>query len=196
MMCNANLMLVVVMLWTGSLTLASPQRQLNMMRRFWERSVCIKYDLIENAEWIPRDRCEDNKQFRCRKGYRLEVQTSCKNGQWCLEPTCQLNVPTGCNYTLEYFNGTTVQTIQYAAERSANQSECDEKSPAIFAAITSTRDECLNRCLRMTECVIVSYVYSEDGNCYIYNVTLDQIPESMKQGRLQSSNALAEKVCE
>ncbi|ESO86244.1 hypothetical protein LOTGIDRAFT_235483 [Lottia gigantea] len=89
MMVKANLMLVVVMLWTGSLTLASPRQQPNTMRGFWEKSVCDKYNLIENAVWIPRETCEDNKRFACKIGYQLQIQTSCTNGKWSSEPSCQ-----------------------------------------------------------------------------------------------------------
>ncbi|ESP01798.1 hypothetical protein LOTGIDRAFT_172352 [Lottia gigantea] len=40
--------------------------------------------------WIPRDSCEDNKRFKCKRGYVSQVQTTCKNGVWILEPACQV----------------------------------------------------------------------------------------------------------
>ncbi|ESP00352.1 hypothetical protein LOTGIDRAFT_173255 [Lottia gigantea] len=61
---------------------------------------CDRYILPINTIWLPRDRCEENKRFRCRKGYVSQVQTICKGGYWVLEPTCQaVECPQGVNIT-------------------------------------------------------------------------------------------------
>ncbi|ESO97034.1 hypothetical protein LOTGIDRAFT_159788 [Lottia gigantea] len=216
-MCIANLMLVVVVLWTGSLTLASPRRQPNIMKKFWGKPVCKKYDLIENAEWIQRDSCEENKRFKCRKGYQLLVQTSCKKGEWCLEPSCQRNVPTEYKYKFKYSNETTLGTRPFKTIILSVQENCDEKckndsnctagylegrrrcefypEPIIFVSLDSFRDECINWCTERIECVTLSHDRSGDGYCYLFNVTLDQIPENMKNP-YEMVDTLAEKVCE
>ncbi|ESO93158.1 hypothetical protein LOTGIDRAFT_175613 [Lottia gigantea] len=50
---------------------------------------CDKYNLPINTMWIQRDSCEDNKRFKCKRGYVSQVQTTCKNEVWILEPACQ-----------------------------------------------------------------------------------------------------------
>ncbi|ESP00358.1 hypothetical protein LOTGIDRAFT_173261 [Lottia gigantea] len=85
MMINANLMLMVVLLWAGTLPVASPKNYPFMLKR--QTPDCEKYVLPINAMWEPT--CDENKRFKCKKGYELIVQTTCKNGGWTLEPTCE-----------------------------------------------------------------------------------------------------------
>ncbi|ESO94085.1 hypothetical protein LOTGIDRAFT_176732, partial [Lottia gigantea] len=95
MMVNANLMLMVVLLWVGALSVASPK----LHRNKWGID-CDKYILPINAIWTPRASCEDNKRFRCQIGYVSQIQTICKKGEWSMEPTCQaVECPQGMNIT-------------------------------------------------------------------------------------------------
>ncbi|ESP04673.1 hypothetical protein LOTGIDRAFT_237240 [Lottia gigantea] len=99
MITNANLMLMVVLL-VGTLPVASPKLQPNMVKRFWGNNDCDKYILPIHTMWIPRESCEQNKRFKCQSGYIPEVQTICKKGAWYLEPTCQaVECPQGVNIT-------------------------------------------------------------------------------------------------
>ncbi|ESP04674.1 hypothetical protein LOTGIDRAFT_237241 [Lottia gigantea] len=88
MITNANLMLMGILL-VGTLPVASPKLQSNMVKRLWGNNDCDKYILPIHTMWIPRESCEENKRFKCQSGYIPEVQTKCKNGAWYLDPTCR-----------------------------------------------------------------------------------------------------------
>ncbi|ESO93477.1 hypothetical protein LOTGIDRAFT_175535, partial [Lottia gigantea] len=98
MIVNANLMLMVVLLRAGTLPVVSPERYPYMAQKFWGKLDCDKYNLPINTMWIQRDSCEDNKRFKCKRGYVSQVQTTCKNEVWILEPACQ-ECPQGVNIT-------------------------------------------------------------------------------------------------
>ncbi|ESP00353.1 hypothetical protein LOTGIDRAFT_238590 [Lottia gigantea] len=85
MMVNANLMLMVVFLWAGTLPVASPKNYPFMLKR--QTPDCEKYVLPINAMWEPT--CDENKRYKCKKGYESIVQTTCENGGWILEPACE-----------------------------------------------------------------------------------------------------------
>ncbi|ESO99842.1 hypothetical protein LOTGIDRAFT_238694 [Lottia gigantea] len=168
---------------------------------------CNEYDLPEKAEWIPRASCEENKRFACKSGYQLQIQTSCKeNGKWYLEPSCQ-----DC---YKYSNVTYLVPDPIDTIPASDQEECDElcknntqctysgrsrdtrcflfSTPVIFVSSSTDLDQCIKKCTETNECVTMSSKGTREKLCFLFNVSLNKIPDKFKNG---IGYTIAEKVC-
>ncbi|ESO86988.1 hypothetical protein LOTGIDRAFT_235170 [Lottia gigantea] len=207
MMVNAYLMLMVVLLWAGTLPVASLENQDQMRRMFWGKSVCNRYILPVNAVWIQRARCEDNKQFQCPTGFKSQVQTTCRNGLWHLEPTCQ-----DCyKYTKDRFaavdilNGFLNKTQAECDDLCSGNGQCSSfvvnfakdcllfSPPIFFASYNTTLAQCVDECSKLDDCLSFSHV-GGSGRCFIFNATIS-IVNNTAPIRSFSGDTLVEKIC-
>ncbi|ESO90356.1 hypothetical protein LOTGIDRAFT_233843 [Lottia gigantea] len=96
-----------------------------------------------------------------------------------------------------------------------NQKECDEEcknntrcstaradsrfcalfsTPLISISVFTDLNQCIEKCNQMNECLLLSYLGNK-GDCFIYNVTLHNIPETFRRGPSDGDTIAEKYIC-
>ncbi|ESP01552.1 hypothetical protein LOTGIDRAFT_176445 [Lottia gigantea] len=134
----------------------------------------------------------------------------CKNGGTLVEENgkfkcnCPLNTfGDDCNCRYKYSNVKSLTPRAYAERTVSDSAKCDEncandtkcststtwlgtclryKTPIIFVSLDGKEDQCIEKCNEMSECkTICTQNHTRNFSCYLFNVTLDKIPDNMKR---------------
>ncbi|ESO89836.1 hypothetical protein LOTGIDRAFT_175846, partial [Lottia gigantea] len=120
-----------------------------------------------------------------------------------------------CRY--KYSNVKSLTPRAYAERTVSDSAKCDEncandtkcststtwlgtclryKTPIIFVSLDGKEDQCIEKCNEMSECkTICTQNHTRNFSCYLFNVTLDKIPDNMKRP-YKANYKVAEKICD
>ncbi|ESO88519.1 hypothetical protein LOTGIDRAFT_239619 [Lottia gigantea] len=173
---------------------------------------CLTYPNITDANF-DKD-CNGNAVITCYEGFKMIQGLECVEEEWRYQnPICKR---TECRY--KYSNVKALSPNPYGRRPESDPAKCDEtcandircsaatmiwgdncalyETPFIFVSLDGKEDQCIEKCNEMSECKTFGTRNDSTGLfCYLFNVTLDKIPEKLKQ-IYTSDFTVAEKICE
>ncbi|ESO97057.1 hypothetical protein LOTGIDRAFT_174664 [Lottia gigantea] len=169
---------------------------------------CLTYPNITDANF-DKD-CNGNVVITCYEGFKMVQGLECVEEEWRYQnPICKR---TECGY--KYSNVTSLfpypygtRPVSYSAEcyeNCANDTRCSTaakdqgtrcqlyETPVIFVSLGGNEDQCIEKCNEMSECKTIGIGNEMSFFCFLFNATLDKIPNNMKDTRALT---VAEKIC-